>query len=568
MIATLGILKAIPAESELVNYVNALLTTNNYVYAISTQKVPALNNPPKRYSEFINLFLKAQNNPCQWTQAHFGIMVSTPCSIVNHANPFADLEADLKKLIVDPHDQQARSVLKRDFVNLQTVFTAEAKSIEPSYKFLKGFQSSITSDANSLKKLSDAALKEADADKAAINQLNAKILDLQNEIAKNKHIISKIELMGKGVDILLEIATGGLSKIESKLVEVIFNLSNFGTDESILGKLVTEQIQQLQDEIIGLYSSISDYNKDIAVLGTLSTQFVQLSNSSSENNLALSRILSMWQNLATAVGTVVSQLETQEWKDLQAQDYQQALTDLETMKKIWSDLYASAKLLTNVTYNWQDSQNKWFQYGIRDPKIDEIKINDIRKANIACKLGIEEGIPSSMNKCKPVKSDDRNWFTTGDVVFETPTWELGQTFYVPIVKLTDETIDAGFSQYEGCVASMTEKYIGTSLPNHISTKLGVGQQFIESVKVLNVNEFSDLSLKNIKLGNIDVCNCHETHNCSFDNSLILQVKTKTGSGKYKIEVGIINNVMSAVIQIQGQEKTNKKEESEIHWSVL
>jgi len=553
MIATLGILKAIPAESELVNYVNALLTTNNYVYAISTQKVPALNNPPKRYSEFINLFLKAQNNPCKWTQAYFGIMVSTPYSIVNHANPFADLEVDLKKLIVNPHDQQAMSVLKRDFVNLQTVFTAEANSIEPSYKFLKEFQSSITSDANSLKKLSDAALKEANADKVAINQLNVKIFDLQNEIAKNKHIISEIELIGKGVDILLEIATGGLSKIESKLVEIIFNLSNFGTDESILGKLVTEQIQQLQDEIIGLYSSISDYNKDIAVLGTLSTQFVQLSNSSSENNLALSRILSMWQNLATAVGKVVSQLETQEWKDLQAQDYQQALTDLETMKKIWSDLYTSAKLLTNVTYNWQDTQNKWFQFGLMNPRIDEIKINDIRKAKNACKLGIKEGVPSRMNKCKPVKSDDKNWFTTGDVVFDAPDWELGQTFYVPIVRLTDDTIEAGFSKYKGCVASMAEKFIGASLPNQISTKLEVGQQFIESIKVLNVNEFSDLSLENIKLGNIDVCNCHETHNCSFENSLILQVKTKTVSlnSKYTIRVGISNNGMNAMIEIHG-----------------
>jgi hypothetical protein len=378
MITTLGILKAIPSQDELLDYTNALLTINNYVYAITTQTMPNLNNPPERYSDFINQFENAQNDPCKWTQTYFGIMVSTANTILSNSNPFADIENDLNKLIINPNDQGARSVLKSDFVDLQNTFNTENNTIQPVYNFINEFQSTISSNANTLENLSNEALNEANQDKDKILQLNSKINDLQNEIAKNKHYLSMIELAGKGANMLIEIATGDLSKIESKLVDTIFNMSNFGTDKSIAGKLVTGEIQQLQDDITSIYDSIASFNQDIAVLNVLSNQFTQLSSSSDENKLALSKILNMWTNLSTAVENVVNELGTEEWNNLKAQDYQQALNDIQSMKENWNTLYGSAQLLSTVTFNWQDKNNNWFQYGINNPTPNNVKLNKIQ----------------------------------------------------------------------------------------------------------------------------------------------------------------------------------------------
>jgi hypothetical protein len=161
---------------------------------------------------------------------------------------------------------------------------------------------------------------------------------------------------------------------------------------------------------------------------------------------------------------------------------------------------------------------------------------------------------SSADFCKPVQSDNLNWFTTGDVTFDNENWVLGQPFYVPIVRLTDDAVKAGISKFQGCSPAITEKYIGSTLPNLISTLVAVGQEYIESINIISVDSFSDLSLRNITIGARNICNSPQSHDCTFDNSLILEVKTRSNgvTENYKIKVGIENNDgMKALILIQG-----------------
>jgi len=380
MLTIKKLLKAVPTNDELVDYVNALLVINKYAYAISSQNLPTLVNPPQRYSNYIIQFLKAKNNPNKWTQTYFGLMVNVPKSIVNHADPFSALNNHLQRLIENPSDTTAKGQLKNDFTTLEAVFNIENENIQSIATFLENFNSTIGSDANTLKSLSDNALKLVEQDKNVIISLNAAIESLKNRIAQDQHFITIDEIIGKSVSLFLDVIGIDCSEITEIMlnsIDKMINVTNFGTSDSIFSQLAASDIEQAQREIKIISQGVADANRDVILLTNVSSQFTQLTEKCSVNYNALSRIMNMWDGMSKVVKSVLDELENKEWNDLKKKDYETAMADLEMIKAHWNNLVTTAKPLTDVTFTWQETNGSRQQYGVINPELYNIKINAI-----------------------------------------------------------------------------------------------------------------------------------------------------------------------------------------------
>jgi hypothetical protein len=380
MLTITKLLKAVPTNDELVDYINALLVINKYAYAISSQNLPTLVNPPQRYSDYIIQFLKAKNNPNKWTQTYFGLMVNVPKSIVNHADPFSALNNHLQRLIDNPSDTTAKSQLKNDFTTLEAVFNIENENIQSIATFLQNFNSTISSDANTLKSLSDNALKLVEQDKNVIISLNSAIESLKNRIAQDQHFITIDEIIGKTVGLFLDVIgidCSEITEIMLKSIDKMINVTNFGTSDSIFSQLAASDIEQAQREIKIISQGVADANRDVILLTNVSSQFTQLTEKCSVNYNALSRIMNMWNGMSKVVKSVLDELENKEWNDLKKKDYETAMADLKMIKAHWDNLVTTAKPLTDVTFTWQETNGSRQQYGVTNPELNNIKINVI-----------------------------------------------------------------------------------------------------------------------------------------------------------------------------------------------
>jgi hypothetical protein len=166
---------------------------------------------------------------------------------------------------------------------------------------------------------------------------------------------------------------------------------------------------------------------------------------------------------------------------------------------------------------------------------------------------------SASDCCVPVKSDEKNWFSTAQVMYDMgaedsngnwvwgSNWALGDDFLIPIVRLTDEQVQKGITDDMHCDSSMVEKYIGSTLPANILTFIANGSggaAYVDSFKVENVNEWADYANQKITIIG-EIKHNPETNDCTLGNSLVIRVKTKKFQDqnlKCRIKIGIYNSL--------------------------
>jgi hypothetical protein len=168
-------------------------------------------------------------------------------------------------------------------------------------------------------------------------------------------------------------------------------------------------------------------------------------------------------------------------------------------------------------------------------------------------------VAGDLNFCSPVKSDDKNWFSTASVMYESGAmndkgvfvwglnWQLGDSFLIPIVRLTDEQVQKGFTKGEHCDASMVEKYIGTEMPSNLNFFIAdgkAGAKFVESWELINVDEWADYADQKICIYG-EIQHNPQTNDATLANSLVIRIKTKSFSDsntKYLIKAGLLNHL--------------------------
>jgi hypothetical protein len=153
----------------------------------------------------------------------------------------------------------------------------------------------------------------------------------------------------------------------------------------------------------------------------------------------------------------------------------------------------------------------------------------------------------SVDFCHPVKSSDV-YYSTACVMYAQSSYRdgsfiLGNSIYVPIVKLTSQKIANGVLPTDKLTAQEVEKYVG-GVPSElkISTIALSGSNYIDSVGFAHYSSDDALSQEDINL-TFPVRPAPTTNDSSLMNSLVIEIKTKdipTNDVVLDIVISVVN----------------------------
>jgi hypothetical protein len=375
-----------PTSQQLADYANALIAVNSYAYAITNQQLPVLNSPPPDYAEFASSFAPAKQHALDWSTDIFVSMIQLPLTIMNQAANLFGTEDTLiteylKQLITDPNNASALQGLQDALSTTQKLIKNQLATVSTINTQLDQFLGNIQGDAATLNSIAGAALLDAGNDQAAIEQLKADIVSMNQQIASYQTVLTASEI-GIPLSIFVGLIGGivctipGAQGIGAGLI--IAGVA--GTGASIAGTVIaSKNIRALQGAITAEKDQISSLNQDVIQLQAVSTQFAALLAASLQAQNALTTIQNMWTDMNTVVTSVSTELGVVA-NDMTSDDYLQALTDFGQAVDAWTDVINFAEGLATINYSWQDTSGNWHQYGSENPGSNNGYVNQIQAA--------------------------------------------------------------------------------------------------------------------------------------------------------------------------------------------
>ena len=375
-----------PTTQQLADYANALIAVNSYAYAITNQQLPVLNSPPPDYAEFVSAFAPAKQHALDWSTDIFVSMIQLPLTIMNQAANLFGTEDTLiteylKQLITDPNNAGALQGVQDALSTTQKLIKNQLATVSTISTQLDQFLGNIQGDAATLNSIAGAALLDAGNDQAAIEQLKADIVSMNQQIATYQTVLTASEI-GIPLSIFVGLIGGivctipGAQGIGAGLI--IAGVA--GTGASIAGTVIaSKNIRALQGAITAEKDQISSLNQDVIQLQAVSTQFAALLAASLQAQNALTTIQNMWTDMNTVVTSVSTELGVVA-NDMTSDDYLQALTDFGQAVDAWTDVINFAEGLATINYSWQDTSGNWHQYGSENPGSNNGYVNQIQAA--------------------------------------------------------------------------------------------------------------------------------------------------------------------------------------------
>jgi predicted nucleic acid-binding Zn-ribbon protein len=373
---TAKILISQPTQQQLLDYTNAVIRVNSYAYAITNQKLPILAHPTSHYASFVEKFTPAKQHAVDWSNNLFVSLTSIPKTIKEDCADFFDLQKTaireyLLRLIDEPGNSGVKIKLIKALHALQGNINAQVKWVSELERRLVNFQTQLRGDAASLKKIADDALSDVKEDKQKIQELNARISDLNREI-KSAETLLTLSQVGTAVFLFVGLIGGVVLYATGPGVVSVGLLVTAvaGEAASIAGWVIEQKrINALREEIKLQAKNIEERNRDVVLLQQISTQFNDLNDANEKAREAIEKIKTMWNLLGVSIKSVNEELEKTDG-DISRERYQQALTDFEAAERAWNDVVTLASSLADINYNWQDSTGNWHNYAEAAPSID------------------------------------------------------------------------------------------------------------------------------------------------------------------------------------------------------
>ncbi|WP_298732854.1 hypothetical protein [uncultured Chitinophaga sp.] len=384
--STTRLVTALPTSQQLADYANALIAVNSYAYAITNQQLPVLSSPPTDYAEFVTSFVPAKQHALDWSTDIFVSMVQLPATILNQAANLFGIEdvlinVYLEELIKDPNNTEAQQGLQKALSATQNLVQNQLNTVSLIQSQLSQFLSDIQVDYETLNQIAAAALADAGNDQAAIEQLKADIVSMNQQIATYQTVLTASE-----IGIPLSIFVGLIGAVVCTIPGAqgigtgLILAGVAGTGASIAGTVIaSKNIKALQGAITSEKEQISSLNQDVIQLQAVSAQFEALLDVSLQAQNALSTIRDMWTEMDNVITDVNNELNAVD-QDVTADDYSQALSDFTQGAEAWTDVVNFAKGLASINYSWQDTSGNWHQYGTQNPGSNNGNVNQIQAA--------------------------------------------------------------------------------------------------------------------------------------------------------------------------------------------
>jgi len=361
---------SLPTAQQLADYANALILVNGHGYALTNQQLPVAASPSPAYINFSKQFGPAKQQALDWSADIFASILQFPSNFVNQASGLFSMEETqisyyLSELVANPNNTTAQQGLTSSLNTLQVLVKNQAAAISNVQDQLQQFASAVQANAATLHNIAAQALAGAGSDKKAINVLLASILLLQSDIRGYQSLLTAKE-MSAPVAVFTSLIG---ATIGSAGTDIVVN-SVTGTSNSIGSTVLnSSKIQSLQARINTLQQKVSPGNQYIPELYMIAQQFAALSTAHIRARYALTEIEHTWQQLDAAVSQISAEL-TATGTDANSGKYAQAQAEFNLAENKWNALASFAQTLTNVTYNWQDTNGSWNTYGVQNPAID------------------------------------------------------------------------------------------------------------------------------------------------------------------------------------------------------
>jgi acyl carrier protein phosphodiesterase len=379
----LSLVNVQPTKQQLVDYLNALISVNNYAYAITNQQMPTLKSPPARYADFVDAFAPAQKTAIIWSNGIFVNAITIPNIIIQYADIFADeklvIELNLQILISNGSNQQAKNNVSKALTDTIKIVTRAIIAVQNLEKRIEKFATNIQAEANTLSTMAASALEMVKEDKEKIQALNNEIQNL-NDAIKSAQTLLTIAEIGVPISIFVGLIGAVVCVIPGGQVVggVIITVAVAGVAASIaVGVVEYKKIKALQETIKTDYEQISVINQDVILLQAVSQQFNDLCEANAVAQKALSAIKLIWMNMLEMIQKVNSELIDVN-AELTSSYYTDALNLFQQAAQDWNEVVTFATTLESLNYSWQDTSGNWHKYTDVAPDLDDSKIEMIR----------------------------------------------------------------------------------------------------------------------------------------------------------------------------------------------
>jgi predicted nucleic acid-binding Zn-ribbon protein len=326
-------------------YQENVAAVNQVVTAVLASGLPTLHTDPPDWADFVTAYEQANADALTWVNQVMGHLLSVPEDVRNYNTIVSQLLADAgqqaRTLVDQPGNATALTVLDQDLQTLTGQLGLVTTFITDAVAAVEGFQNKLPDMAGQLQAIATKSTQDAGADQKQIDDLNAAIQALRDDISAMTAAIVALGI-ADGVALTLGIVAtiaawpvGALTWLV--MGPVVLAATTFLAIDA--QKIVDDkrQIEAKEQQITGITA-------DVATLHTLAQQFASLSEQATALTDSLKAILAEWQSLETEVGTAVTDIRTAT-ADASAANFQAVVDDLTAAGNEWTQAYAQAGTL-------------------------------------------------------------------------------------------------------------------------------------------------------------------------------------------------------------------------------
>jgi hypothetical protein len=326
-----------------------VVTVHTLFHGVTLSSLPALRKVPSGWDKFTATFDEAKNDAGGWESKILHRLENIPKDIMSYKKDIADgLTASFNAagiLEQNPSNKIARKLLQDDLQIVSDSLGLISGSISSLLTEMDKFSTNFPEFAKDLQDIATESAADVKADQTKIDQLNAAITALNDEIT----------------DLAIQIAIAGLADLAAITVGAISLFAGWPLGAigwGIIGLVVAgttaiialDSIKIVEDKkkIEADQSQLTDFTADVAVLSVFATQYKQFADAVDAMKKAYTAIRIEWLALENDMNGAVKDITdamANEGSGGKAADYAAIKTDLTSAAKLWDDTCTIADTL-------------------------------------------------------------------------------------------------------------------------------------------------------------------------------------------------------------------------------
>lgn len=327
------------------NYKENVITVCNYVSAVASSELPTLFHTFPEWDTFTQTYINAKTDALGWTNNVLASLLQTPRDILDYNKAmqigFSDAISNSDFLIQHPNDKMTREMLTVNLKHLLQLTSSSKSEVALLLTKIQSFASDLPLQAEKLQAIADNAAKEEQVDEDKVNELNADIGRLNDEINS-----LTTQIVGLGI-VDAACITLGITAVAVAGPWGLITWPFLGVAGAVATTFIVLdgiQISNDLDKIKSDQKNINEYTQDAAQLKAFANTFSNLANTAIAIQTNVQQIIEVWTNLENSIQTVIddllkseSEMTSENWKSVKS-TFELALEDWNLMIKLVGSL--------------------------------------------------------------------------------------------------------------------------------------------------------------------------------------------------------------------------------------